>query len=264
MQNESSRREILVSKIIVGIFAIYVLYTMGGNLYNIRLPNKNLPNGEIIILTSFIFLIFQILILAKIFRKKSSKYKFTNFERKFHPFFKDENQDVLLFEYLLISIGSFVIWFVLPYIIEYFNKGAIKWDIPSLFAVYVYLGIISAVNKRNKILDTLPIKFMESNKLSLILEYEDYINKRIIDDEPHLYLNQSFEFQLKNLPRNDSEKNTIEIRNNHTPVNSALVARIEDYGLANAIRNGSVIKSRLVSIREFANLEIEISIHKTP
>lgn len=133
------------------------------------------------------------------------------------------------------------ILFVLSYSGSYLGEEPL--DGFSFFAaVLVHYGILEAVNKRNKVLDKLPVKFMEPNKLSLILEYEDYINKKIIDDEPPLYLNQSFEIQLKNLPRNDSVKNTIEIRNNHTPVYSVLVARIEDYGLANAIRNGAVIK----------------------
>ncbi len=200
-------------------------------------------------------------------KNKISKYEFTNFKRNFHPFFKDENQKDLLSEYIFASSVITIILFIIPYILNYFGYDTGLDDDTTrldggLFAIYVHIGILMVSTKRNDTLDKLPVKLMETNKISLILPYEDYINKKINDDEPHLNLNQSFEFTVKKLPRNESEKNTIEISNNNTPNNSALIARIEDCGLASAIRNGDVIKSRLVSIGEFAKLEIEISIQK--
>jgi hypothetical protein len=266
MIQESSQKEIIVSKIIVGILTLYVVYWIGINLSSngqyatLHFKNKDYFSGIFSSILCIAILIFQIAVLTQILKNKTSKHKFTNFKRNFHPFFKDENQDDLLFKYILISIGSFILWFIFPLILDYFSKDDLGYNPSTLFAVYAHFGILYAVSARNNTLDKLPVKLMKTNKITLILPYEDYINKKIIDDEPHLKLNQSFEFKIKNLPRNESEKNTIEIRNNNTPINSALITKIEDWGLANAIRNGNAIKSRLVSIGEFAKLEIELSL----
>jgi hypothetical protein len=276
MQKESSQNEIIASQIIVGILTLYVSYWIFINI-EANLPvailnfeKKYYFEGTIFMLIFLASLIFQIIVLTQMLKNKTSKYKFSNFQRNFHPFFKDENQDNLLYDYIFASIISFIFFYIFPYIYYYFSKdtdGYFSKDTDGLgafFAILSHLGILIAAITRNETLDKLPVKLMETNKICLILPYEDYINKQISDDEPHLSLNQSFEFKVKELPRDETEKNTIEIRNNNTPNNSALISRIEDCGLANVIRNGDIIKSRLVSVGEFAKLEIELSIDKVP
>ena len=265
MQKESNKIEIAVSKIIFGILAIYVIYWIGINLSSNgkfaidNFQNKDYFDGFIFSILCLAIFIFQIVILVQIFQGKTSKYLYTNFEREFHPFFKDENQKDELNSYIGISIFIVIIYFVIPYIIMYFIDDQ-SVDPPTLLAIYVHYGIIKIIYDRKETLNKLPIKLMKANNIRLLLKYDDYLNKQISDDEPHLLINQSFELKIKNLPRNEKEKNLIEIRNKNTPNNSALISMIEDSGLANAIRSGEVIKTRLVSIREFAELEIEISI----
>ena len=265
MQKESNKSEIVVSKIIFGILAIYIIYWFGFNISSNRefiidsFQNKNYFAGFIFAILTIAISIFQIVILVQIFQDKTSEYVFTNFEREFHPFFKDENQEDELNSYIGISIFTVVIYFVIPWILQYFMNDY-NLDPATLLAGYVHIGVILAISERKKTLNKLPIKLMKANNIRLMLKYDDYLNEQISDDEPHLIINQAFELNIKHLPRNEREKNLIEIRNNNTPNNSALIARIEDVGLANAIRSGDVIKTRLVSIREFAELEIEISI----
>ena len=101
---------------------------------------------------------------------------------------------------------------------------------------------------------------MKSSKIRLQVKYQDYLNNKIVDDEPHLTINQNFDVSLKSLPRNDSEKNLIEIKNPNTPINPALVYKIEDKDLADDLRIGYVLRAKLIAIKEKGNLEIELSL----
>jgi hypothetical protein len=101
---------------------------------------------------------------------------------------------------------------------------------------------------------------MKSNSLRLIVKYEDYLNHKIADDKPHLKINQNFDVSLKTLPRNTSEKNLIEIKNPNTPISPALVYKIEDAGLAQALKDGYVLRAKLIEIKKEGNLEIELSL----
>jgi hypothetical protein len=103
---------------------------------------------------------------------------------------------------------------------------------------------------------------VKSSKIRLQVKYLDYINHKIADDEPHLTINQNFDVSLKSLPRNDSEKNLIEIKNPNTPINSALVYNIVDKDLADTLKYGYVLKAKLIAIKEEGNLEIELSLRK--
>jgi hypothetical protein len=268
MIRESSQKEIVVSKIIIGILSIYVVYWLGINLSSngqwviLHFKNKNYFAGTIMIFVCLAILIFQIIALTQMLKNKKSKYNFKNFQRNFHPFFKDENQEYKLSGYIFLLVVIFLFHILIPLIVNYFSKDGLGFNIPTLFAFYAHVAILSEAHDRNNTLDKLPVKLMQKHKISLILPYEDYINKKIVDDEPHLQLNQSFEFTVKKVPRTESEKATIEIKNNNTPNNPALISSIEDSDLANIIRNGGAVKSRLISIGEFAKLEIELSIDK--
>ncbi len=66
----------------------------------------------------------------------------------------------------------------------------------------------------------------------------------------------------KEYPRNFDEENTIEIRNYETPNTPALVTKIIDGGLSSAINDGYELKVRVVDVKRFGELEIELSLHK--
>ena len=101
--------------------------------------------------------------------------------------------------------------------------------------------------------------------LRMDAKYQDYINHKIVDDEPHLKVNQFLKAIKKEYPRTSEEKNTIEIRNYETPANPALVTKIVDFWLSKIIDDGYDLKVRVVAIKDFGELEIEIwldNIHK--
>jgi uncharacterized protein YfbU (UPF0304 family) len=101
--------------------------------------------------------------------------------------------------------------------------------------------------------------------LRMDAKYQDYINHKIVDDEPHLKVNQFLKAIKKEYPRTSEEKRTIEIRNYETSANPALVTKIVDFGLSKIIDDGYDLKVRVVAIKDFGELEIEMwldNIHK--
>lgn len=266
-----SYKEIIISKVITVIFLVYIITSM---LYgpltkfgewldrNARLEyaQRGWDLGFyayahfLITIGIFIFQIFLIKIL--IFPKKS-KIHFTNFYRGFHPFFLDKNQ-----KKNLINIIGFPIFLSIVILVHILSGEATKKTAIYVLNFVYHLSIIQLIIERQEIINTFPVNFMKSNSLRLIVKYQDYINHKIADDEPHLTINQNFDVSLKSLPRNDSEKNLIEIKNPNTPINPALVYKIEDKDLADALRNGFVLRAKLIEIKEEGNLEIELSLRK--
>ena len=82
-------------------------------------------------------------------------------------------------------------------------------------------------------------KILITPKLKLKTKYYDYINKNIVDDEPHLELNQLFTFQVKEHFRNSKEEKEITILNPKTPNKPAEVLMLESKYLADYVRKGN-------------------------
>lgn len=265
----NKRDEIVVSKIILGILAIYVLLSFfiflaltREDILPIVISAFDFENKSILLhIFDFIYVIiflagaiFPIVVFGKILLGAESKYTFTNFERKFHPFFEHYEKNWLW------SITVVVIFWGGQILLLTWKDGWHPFAYWETTNIFLYFLILLVIYDRKLELDKLPINLMKKRNLRLLFNYDDYTNGRISDDEPHLIEYQYFELSIKHLPRNMKERKLIEIRNNNTPNNSALIARIEDFGLAEAIRSGDVVKAQLVSIRYFAVLEIEISI----
>lgn len=250
VQKESSKTVILISKIITGITIIYLFSFIIVPFSDIQKPLSPYTFSFLIyVLIRVGVFFFQIFLIVKLIYPFKSKYNFTNLERKFHPFFIHDGK----FNY-------FIIIFLLPGIQvlgDYFKN---KTPESSGFDIWLHGVIVAILMTRVELLNKFPTKFIKSNNVRLIVKYEDYINHKIADDEPHIKINQHFEVNLKSLPRNDYEKNLIEIKNPNTPIYPALVYKIEDVYLANAIREGYILKAKLIKIKEEGNLEIELSL----
>ena len=250
---ESNYKDILISKILVGIWIIYLFsfvkkwgdkwFFAGGANNFIRTV------GAFESSITFLIFIFQFFLIWRLLKPKKTKNRFTNFNIIFHPIFHNAYQKKLMFFFTL---------FVLFFLFFDFGTDEIKFHLnPAVHSIIFYI-----IKNHHSTLNSFPINFMKSNSLRLIVKYQDYINHKIADDEPHLTINQNFDVSLKSLPRNDSEKNLIEIKNPDTPINPALVYKIEDKDLADTLRNGYIIKAKLIAIKEEGNLEIELSLRK--
>jgi hypothetical protein len=264
---ESKTKEILISKAMTSIMIIYLLLNSDG-LKFILAGGTGLREIEelnfLIILKGLIHLgvfIFRIFLIKRLTNPKESKYTFINFNRGFHPFFVDKNHE----SHLKSGLYVFIYWnlsFGIPFILKYFNyfKFEIITPVYYLYNIFIHISIFSVISIRNSVLNSFPVEFLKSNRVRMIVKYEDYINHKIVDDEPHLTINQYFDVNLKSLPRNSSEKNVTQIKNPNTPINPVLVYKIEDKDLADAIREGYILKVKLVEIKEEGNLEIELSL----
>jgi hypothetical protein len=264
---EPSYKEIIISKVITVIFVIYLIASMiygplSKFVYwldkNARLEYANRHFGfyeysQLLLYFGIFF--FQIFLIKILIFPKKAKIHFTNFYRGFHPFFLDKNQ-----KKNLINIIGFPIFLSIVMLVHILSGEATKEMATNVLNFVYHLSIIQLIIERQEIINTFPVNFMKSNSLRLIVKYQDYINHKIADDEPHLTINQNFDVSLKSLPRNDSEKNLIEIKNPDTPINPALVYNIKDKDLADALRDGYVLKAKLIEIKEEGNLEIELSL----
>ena len=90
-------------------------------------------------------------------------------------------------------------------------------------------------------------------------EYLDYINRKIPDDEPHLEIGQSMLVSLKEMPRNEKEKNEVEIKNPNTPDNPAMICKINNRALANKLREGGCeLNVKLFEIGDYGRVTLEM------
>jgi hypothetical protein len=262
---ESNKREILISQIITILLLGYLSYSISNDIKILELQDKNVSFFIPFKISYFIyfFLIVKFFIVFRLIFTKKSKFSFTNFERTFHSMFKDKegyridypkNIGIILFLSLLfgkmkdVSNHTTII-----------NPNSIEF----IIEFFIILCSISVILSRINVLNTFPTEFLKpyrNTELGLIIKvkYEDYLKYKIPDDEPHLNINQYFDVKLKSLPRNASEKNLIEIKNPNTPINPALVHKIEDKDLAQALRDGYELRAKLIEIKEEGNLEIEM------
>lgn len=247
---ESNFKDILISKISVGIWIIYLFsfvkkwgdkWFFAGGVNNFIRTVGTFESS-----ITFLIFIFQFFLIWRLLKPKKTKNRFTNFNIIFHPIFRNAYQKKLMFFFTL-----FVLFFL------FFDFGTAA-EIKFQSNPAVHLIIFYIIKNHHSTLNSFPIKFMKSNSLRIIVKYQDYLNNKIVDDEPHLTINQNFDVSLKSLPRNDSEKILIEIKNPNTPINPALVYNIKDKDLADALRDGYVLKAKLIEIKEEGYLEIEM------
>lgn len=240
---EPSYKEIIISKVIVWIIIVSVFpFEFIKLIMNGLLKNHNYKT------LLFGLAILQIYLIIRLIYPKDSKFKTIN---RFPCYFLDYEgkQD----------FSTIVIIGVLASALIGFSYGFSR-------SFFEFLGIFLAfytVTERNEFLKYFPSYIMyKGHSLRMDAKYQDYINHKIVDDEPHLTINQNFDISFKSIPRNDSEKNLIEIKNPNTPINPALVYKIKDKFLANFLRDGFVLSAKLIEIKENGNLEIELSLLK--
>ena len=129
----------------------------------------------------------------------------------------------------------------------------------GLISIFFILYLKYAVYKMNNLFLS---KILIIPKVKIKTSYFDYINKNIVDDEPHLELNQLFTFQVKEHFRNLKEEKVITILNPKTPNKPSKVLMLESKYLANYIRNGRDLKAKLIEILPNTELIIEIEREK--
>jgi len=240
---EPSYKEIIISKVIIGIIIVsvfpfeFIKLIMNGLLKN--------HNYKILLLG---LALFQIYLIIRLIYPKASKYKTIN---RFPCYFLN-NEGKQDFSIILI-IG--VLASALIGLSDGFSRS-----------FFEFLGIFLAfytVTQRNEFLKYFPSYIMyKGYSLRMDAKYQDYLNHKIVDDEPHLTINQNFDISFKSIPRNDSEKELIEIKNPNAPIHPAIVHKIKDEFLANWLRDGYVLRAKLIAINEEGNLEIELSLLK--
>ena len=92
-----------------------------------------------------------------------------------------------------------------------------------------------------------------------IAVYLDYINRKILDDEPHLEIGQSMLVSLKEMPRNEKEEKEVEIKNPNTPNNPAMICKINNRVLANKLREGGCeLKVKLLKTESYGVVTLEM------
>ncbi|MDG1720181.1 MAG: hypothetical protein P8I31_02900 [Bacteroidia bacterium] len=107
-------------------------------------------------------------------------------------------------------------------------------------------------------------KYILENMFSIkpihyIAEYLDYINRKILDDEPHLEIGQSMLVSLRKIPRNEEEEEEVEIRNPNTPNSPALICKINNRVLADKLREGGCeLKVKLFEIGDYGRVTLEM------
>ena len=264
---EPSYKEIIISKVITVIFVLYLIASMiygplSKFVYwldkNARLEYANRHFGfyeysQLLLYFGIFF--FQLFLIKQLWFPKSSKFYFPNFNRGFHPIYAKINGENLL---QIGLIRFFVTALIIGFII--YNSDITKEGLVLVMLFFINIWIYFIILNRTEELKSFPVEFVKSSKIRLQVKYQDYLNNKIVDDEPHLTINQNFDVSLKSLPRNDSEKNLIEIKNPNTPINPALVYKIEDKDLADDLRIGYVLRAKLIAIKEKGNLEIELSL----
>lgn len=236
---EPSYKEIIISKIIIGIIIVsvfpfeFIKLIMNGLLKN--------HNYKILL---FGLALLQIYLIIRLIYPKASKYKTIN---RFPSYFID-NEGEQVFAPIVLTV-------FLGFALFGFEFTRSHFEFLGIFLAFY------ALHQRNEFLKYFPgIIMIDGYSLRMDTKYQDYINHKIADDEPHLIINQNFDVSLKSLPRNDSEKKLIEIKNPNTPNNPALVCKINDEYLAGLLRYGYILKAKLIEIKEEGNLEIELSL----
>jgi hypothetical protein len=267
---EPSYKEIIISKVITVIFVLYLIASMiyvplfkfliwiGTNAQG-KYSNRHFGSYEYSqLLLYFGIFFFQLFLIKQLWFPKSSKFYFANFNRGFHPIYAKINGENLLQIGLIRFFVTALIFGLIIYNLD-ITKERLVFNAFIFINIWIYFIILN----RKEELKSFPVEFVKSSKIRLQVKYLDYINHKIADDEPHLTINQNFDVSIKSLPRNDSEKNLIEIKNPNTPINPALVYNIKDKDLADTLRNGYILKAKLIAIKEEGNLEIELSLKKT-
>jgi hypothetical protein len=93
---------------------------------------------------------------------------------------------------------------------------------------------------------SLPIASIRTEDLGILVKYTDYVNKKIVDDAPHLEVGQEFDVVLNPSPRSQKEKIQVQIRNSETPNFPALVTEFHYPDLHKAITDAEKNQERFV------------------
>jgi hypothetical protein len=264
---ESTEKEILISKTITTLLLVYLFYLIRSDIKILDSEDTYAFFIRPFKISYFIwfFLIVKLFVIFRLIFTKQSKYSFTNFERTFHSMFNNKYGYRIDFEkniwgILILSIMCGGTAGVHGHSDKLFNPTSIV----LMFKFFVLLYTLSMILLRNNVLNTFPTDFIKpyrnTNGLIIVVKYEDYLNRKISDDKPHLTIGQKFDVVFKTFPRNSAEKKLIEIKNPNTPNSPALVCKFKDEGLADAIRGGYSLNAELINIKEEGNLEIKLSL----
>ena len=256
-----NKESILLSKIYISFIILCTLpiYTIQKLFILVNL----LIEKKYVILYQFSFffhlflesgiLFLQIYLIVKLINPNKSRYKYTNLNLGFHPFFISNEGENIMYKYMIsflfLSISCFATsWNNLNNFLDF---HIVLEFIGIIFSIYVIIDRYSSLNE-------LPLYIMKFNRIRMLIKYEDYINYKIADDKPHIEVNQFLIVIKKEYPRTSEEKQTIEIRNFQTSGSPALVTKFNDSRLVKAIDEGHELKVRIFDIKEYGEIEIEM------
>ena len=263
--HESSPREIrnstIIGKIIFSILLVSI-FTVVGTSFDLHLDGNQEGDSvdkiiRIIVLLLSIILLFLYIILMYVvlIYKRKSKYQFVNYEIQYHPFYKNAKLSESIF---IASAGMFGGMFF-TFMSSLFGKNEenILLAIGPLFIYFSHALLLTVWWDRIKYLNSFPVEKLYKHKIRIIFGYEDYLNNKIVDNDPRVYIGQNLRVSTIEFPRNEKEKYDVKILNDNTLDRPALVTTINDANLRTAIDNGYTLEAKIVNIHEFAQLEIE-------
>jgi hypothetical protein len=259
--HESSPREIRNSKIISKTI-FFVLFSSSlfalGIFFSIP-KSKNVDDKifQIIIglFVLLIFVLYNILIYYFLVYNRKSKYEFVNYKIQYHPFYKNGKlAESILLPFLPMVGGSFFIF--MSFLFGRTDENTLS----SIFILFFYCSHGSLLNvcwNRIKYLNSFPVEKLHNHRIRIIFGYEDYLNNKIIDNEPRVYVGQDLRFSTIELPRDEKEKNSVKLFNDNTLDKPALITTINDENLRLALYNGYTLEAKIMNFHDFAKLEIE-------
>jgi hypothetical protein len=259
--HESSPREIQNSTIIAFVlfctFSIFLFVTSPFSFDRMiyYIERKDLFLVTIGILLFIIMPIASFITYLNFFlSNKKSKYKFVNYKIAYQPFYNNISFDKYEIIFSSISYGIFTLLMFSDNKLKDFNDVKFYLFISLIFlSVYLY----KLYKERINFLDSFPVEHLHKNKIRIIFGYEDYLNNKIVDNDPRVYIGQNLRVSTIEFPRNEKEKYDVKILNDNTLDRPALVTTINSANLRSAIDNGYTLEAKIVNIHEFAQLEIE-------
>jgi hypothetical protein len=222
-------------------------YCMGNGNYLV-------PATLVVVAIHYLRVIYQIAYSTNIYSFNARKFwNFLEMNSKYvitkHPI------DILMFIFLCSPL------IYMFYGVDFMNLKPSFLILFSICAVFFYIYYsFSRKYFIQRFPDSESVEY-EHSYLIFPVEYYDYKNKNIQDDEPHLQVGDYLKLKVKQFPRDANEASSFEIYNENTPVNAALVCSIKNKSWVELIKKGQV-KAMVNSIEEYGNLKIKMWIEK--
>lgn len=186
------------------------------------------------------------------------KYKLIQPEINYHPFYLDY---IISRKNYKFDLDDFQGYYLFAGLIA-INFSIQSADGPDLYLFIFVFGICwRIIEYRRKSVDwSLMYTLIYNTPITLEAKYYSYLKDRSKTTFPFLEIGQVFDCEINKIPRNRREARTIFIYNNNHPNKNYLIAKIEISELARLIRDGKKLTAKIIDIKPYAKLHIQISV----